>query len=108
MDIYVCSSLSESSPLSVWEAMAMKKAIITTNVGDIKKFIKNGKNGFVVDINNTQTMIKKIKILIQKPKLRNVFGKRSRIIAKNNFDINLFSKKHFMAYRKILNFKTND
>jgi len=107
IDIYVCSSISESSPLSVWEAMSMKKAIVSTDVGDVKKFIKNGKNGFVVNVNDTNIMAKKIKFLIHEPKLRNLFGKRSRIVAKNNFDIKLFSKKHFMAYRKIVNLRTN-
>ena len=35
-------------PLSVWEAMSMEKAIVSTDVGDIKKFINNGNNGLVV------------------------------------------------------------
>jgi len=103
IDIYVCSSISESSPLSVWEAMSMKKAIVSTNVGDVKKYIKNGRNGFVVNVNDSKIMAKKIKLLVQEPKLRNLFGKRSRIIAKNNFDVKLFGKKNFMAYRKTVN-----
>ena len=42
--------LDKSSPLSVWEAMSMEKAIVSTDVGDIKKFINNGNNGLVVRV----------------------------------------------------------
>lgn len=103
MNIYVCSSIKESSPLSVWEAMAMKKAIVSTNVGDMKKFIKNGRNGFVVNVNDPQAMAKKIKLLIQRLKLRNLFGERSRTIAKSNFDVKFCVKKYFLAFHKIVN-----
>jgi glycosyltransferase involved in cell wall biosynthesis len=49
-DIYVCASLSESGPMSVWEAMSMAKPIVTTNVGDVVMYIQDGVNGFVVPI----------------------------------------------------------
>ena len=34
IDIYICSSDNEVSTWSVWEAMSMEKAIISTDVGD--------------------------------------------------------------------------
>ena len=42
IDIYICTSNNEASPLSVWEAMSMEKAIISTDVGDVGKFIDDG------------------------------------------------------------------
>jgi len=44
-DVYVCSSIAEASPISVWEAMSMGKAIVSTDVGDVAKFIKDGVSG---------------------------------------------------------------
>ena len=58
INIYVCTSRYESSPLSVWEAMSMEKAIVSTDVGDIKKFINNGNNGLVVRVGNDKKLAK--------------------------------------------------
>ena len=40
-DVYVCSSKSESSPISVWEAMSMARPIVSTHVGDVPLYIQN-------------------------------------------------------------------
>jgi glycosyltransferase involved in cell wall biosynthesis len=39
MDIYLNSSISDGSPISLLEAMAMKKPIVTTNAGGIPEWV---------------------------------------------------------------------
>ena len=101
MDIYVCTSKNESSPLSIWEAMSMEKAIVSTNVGDVGKFVNDGVNGLIVKVGNINNLAKSIKKLIEKPKLRKKFGKKSRQIAKNKLDIKICGKLHSVAYKAI-------
>ena len=103
MDIYVCTSKNESSPLSVWEAMSMKKPIVSTDVGDVSKYIKHDVNGYIVKANNTIELAKSIKKLIEEPKLRKKFGKRSRQIAKKNFNLKVCRNLHLNAYKMIFN-----
>ena len=102
IDIYVCSSKNESSPLSVWEAMSMSKAIVSTNVGDINKFIINGKNGFIINVGDFNKMADKIYMLIKKPWLRLKFGRYSRKIAIKKLDLKICSQKHIRMYKKVL------
>ena len=104
MDIYVCTSKNESSPLSVWEAMSMEKAIVSKDVGDVSKFIKNGVNGFIVKASNSNDLAKSVKNLILDPKLRKKFGKKSRQIAKNKLDLKVCGKLHSIAYKSIANY----
>ena len=47
-DIFVMTSKFEAGPMTLFEAMSMSKPIISTDVGDVKNFIKNGFNGFVL------------------------------------------------------------
>ena len=47
-NVYICSSKAESSPISVWEAMSMSKPIVSTDVGDVSKYVKNNYNGFII------------------------------------------------------------
>ena len=103
IDIYVCASRYESSPLSVWEAMSMEKAIVSTNVGDINKFITDGSNGFLVNVGDYKSMAFRISQLIDQPKLRHKFGKYSRKVAKKKLDLKICSEHHIKMYKEVLN-----
>lgn len=102
IDIYVCSSVREASPISVWEAMAMEKAIVSTDVGDVNVYIKDGENGFVVPIKNSYALAEKVDILIQSMNLRKKFGKRAREVATKYLDIEVCTRKHIEFYKRIL------
>lgn len=47
-DVFVLPSSIEGFPLSILEAMAMRVAVIASNVGAVSEVINSGKNGFVV------------------------------------------------------------
>jgi len=102
IDIYVCTSNSESSPLSVWEAMSMSKPIIATDVGDISQYIIDGYNGYIVNIGDSTLMAKRVEELIINSELRKSFGERSRAVAVNFLSLTECSKKHLVAYRNCL------
>lgn len=101
VDIYACCSSNESSPLAVWEAMAMKKPIVSTDVGDVNKFIKNGINGYITDVGDSKGLAKGITKLIKKPNLRKKFGNISRKIAINKLNLNLCAKLHSKTFYNI-------
>ena len=102
IDVYVCTSKNESSPLSIWEAMSMQKPIVSTDVGDVKKFIINNVNGFILRVGDKQSLVKSIKKLTENQKLRIKFGKNSRKIAKKELNIKKCIKLHVNAYEEIL------
>jgi len=49
IDVYLCASSSEGFSLSVLEAAACGRPIISTNVGGCEELIRNGENGFLVE-----------------------------------------------------------
>ena len=57
INIYLCTSVSRSSPISIWEAMSMQKAIISNDVGDVPLYINNNINGILVKNNRIQEYI---------------------------------------------------
>jgi len=101
-DVYVCSSIAEASPISVWEAMSMERAIVSTDVGDVAKFIKDGESGFVVPIKNADALAERVGMLVENADLRKKFGTNARKIAVKNLDVNICAKKHADFYRKIM------
>lgn len=103
-DIYVCSSVAEASPLSVWEAMAMGKAIVATDVGDISRFIEHGKSGFIVPPESPEKLAEYVGRLVENPELRAAFGSRAREIAVAELDVSIVARHHAEAYESILNY----
>ncbi|MCG6878487.1 MAG: glycosyltransferase [Deltaproteobacteria bacterium] len=104
-DVYVCSSIHEASPISVWEAMSMGKAIVSTDVGDVKSFIKDGHNGFVVPVRNGKALADKVRVLVEDPYLRESFGKKARETAIKRLDLGVTVRKHVEVYDRCLNLR---
>lgn len=50
LDVFVLSSLSETAPLSLLEAMAAGRAVVTTDCGGPSEWICDGENGAVVPV----------------------------------------------------------
>ena len=102
LDIYACCSPAESSPVSVWEAMAMAKPIVSTNVGDVPLYVRSGHNGYIVDVGDWGTFEECLAKLAADKKSRFEFGQRSRQIAAGKLDISNCAKLHLRAYSKIV------
>lgn len=102
-DIYVCSSIYEASPQSVWEAMAMEKAIVSTDVGAVPDFVKDGENGFVVPARSPAKMAEKIVRFIENPGLRKTCGGNARKTAVKDLDVKVSAAKHKEIYNKLCN-----
>lgn len=100
-DIYVCSSIAEASPISIWEAMSMAKPIVSADVGDVAQFIKNGENGFVVPIKDAFKLADKVRVLIENEKLRKTMGQKSRDVAVKYLDIGICTMKHAHLYNHL-------
>jgi glycosyltransferase involved in cell wall biosynthesis len=104
-DVYVCLSIAEASPISVWEAMSMEKAIVSTDVGDVANFIKDGESGYVVPIKNAPAMAEKVGLFIENANLRKKVGTNARNIAVKHLDVDICAKKHTDFYIEIAKMK---
>ena len=101
-DIYVCSSNAESSPISVWEAMAMEKPVVSTDVGDVSLYVRNGHNGFIVDVGDSTALKERLTSLVNNKDMLREFGHKARQVAVRELDIEKCAQRHFNAYLDIL------
>ena len=101
-DIYVCSSNSEASPTVVWEAMAMKLPIVSTDVGDVQDFVE-GKEpcGYVVPPRVPEKLAGAISTLVENFQERRQFSNRAREIATSELDLDICARRHASVYRDL-------
>ena len=73
-DISLSSSRQEGLPINLIEAMALGNPIVATDVRGNNDLVLDGKNGYLVKLNDSETMAKRICTLIENRELVNEFG----------------------------------
>ncbi|UWN69498.1 glycosyltransferase family 4 protein [Alistipes shahii] len=86
--VYVLPSYHEGTPKSVLEAMAMGRPIVTSDAPGCRETVVNGKNGFLVPVKDVDALENAIVQILDNENLAASFGKESRKMAENIFDVN--------------------
>jgi glycosyltransferase involved in cell wall biosynthesis len=87
-NVFVLPTRADFAPTtSICEAMAMELPIISTNVGGLDKVVIDGKNGFVIPIDNEELLADKLRVLVSSEALRREMGLKGRAIMESEFDI---------------------
>lgn len=100
-DIFILTSLSEGTPVSILEAMASGTPVISSRVGGIPKLVSNGQNGFLFDVDDLDGLCDNIYRLRNNSELRNTLSRNSRKAAEN-FSIKNTCKHYEKIYNEIL------
>lgn len=83
----------EGVPRSTQEAMAIGRAVITTNSVGCKETVVDGVNGYLVPICDAKALIDKMELFIKNPNLIDKMGKESRKIAEQRYNVKDVNKR---------------
>lgn len=103
--VCVFPSFAEALPVSWIEAMALRKAIVASNIGWAKEVIDDDLNGFLVNPKDHKMFAKKILKLLNDSKKREDFGERARKKVERTFSIDIVARQNVDYYRKVLELK---
>ncbi len=100
--IYVLPSYHEGRPRTVMEALAMGRAVITTDAPGCKESIINDVNGYIVPVRNITALTQAMEKFIQQPELISIMGLAGREFAENEYDANKINQTimKFMGVKK--------
>lgn len=85
--VYVLPSYREGTPRSVLEAMAMGRAIITTDAPGCRETVVDGENGLLVRPRDAADLFTAMQRFIRDPALIAPMGRRSLEIARAKYDV---------------------
>lgn len=77
----------EGVPRIILEAMAIGRAIVTTDAPGCRETVIDGENGFLVEPRNVESLYLAMKKFVADPELIRTMGKNSRRIAEQKFDV---------------------
>lgn len=85
--VFVLPSYREGTPRTILEAMAVGRAIITTDAPGCRETVKNGVNGLLVPVRNVQSLVKAMERFVLEPGLAVSMGIESRRFAEEKYDV---------------------
>ena len=91
--VFVLPSYREGVPRSTQEAMAIGRAVITTDVPGCRETVTDGVNGFLIEKWNPQALAEKMIYFIEHPEEIKKMGYESYKIAQDKFDAHKVNKR---------------
>jgi glycosyltransferase involved in cell wall biosynthesis len=89
------SAYGEGVPRSILEALAVGRAVVTTDTPGCRETVIDGGNGFLVPPNDPDSLIRVLKRFVAEPRLAQVMGLTSRRLAEQKFDVHLVNRSMF-------------
>ena len=100
--VCVFPTFAEALPVSWIEAMALKKAIVASDIGWSPEIIEDSVEGFLVHPKNHNLFADRILELLNNQKLRNQFGIEARRKVEQKFSIEVVAKQSSNFYQKLI------
>ncbi|MBN1805934.1 MAG: glycosyltransferase [Sedimentisphaerales bacterium] len=104
-DITVLPSLNEGMPNVLLESMACGVPVIATNICDNPQIVKEGKVGFLVEVDNVKEMVDRINALLNNDNLRKSMGQQARNWVLEKFSTKQLARNTESVYMDILETK---
>lgn len=98
---FVFPSVYESLPLAILEALSFGLPVIASDVGGIPEVVRDGYNGFLFPVGNTDIAAKKIESILLDDGLRRTLSTLARASFEENFQIAVSADKLLKVYDRV-------
>ena len=89
------------TPLKPLEAMAMEKAVVASDVGGLREFIEEGKNGLLFRVDDGDHLVRRCLDLLENPSFMKTLGKNARAWAVQERDWTKVIKLYNKVYSEL-------
>lgn len=80
-DVFVMPSLNEGMSNNLLEALASGLPVLMTPTGGAEELVRDGENGYLIKMQDVDSIVEKLTVLIENPEICDAFGHASRLIA---------------------------
>jgi glycosyltransferase involved in cell wall biosynthesis len=102
VDMVVLPSIGEGLPMTILEALATKRAVISTPVGAIPTVVLHGETGLLVHPGDAEALAEAIVRLGTSPELAAKLGNNGHDLVDAKFSADLMSKQYLALYAEVL------
>jgi glycosyltransferase involved in cell wall biosynthesis len=99
-DVFALPSFVEGLPISMLEAMALGKAVVSTNINGIPEAVKHLETGFLIEPGRVDALVEAIETLKTDEALREKLARTGSEFVLKNFDERLAAQTAWRAYEE--------
>ena len=107
MDVFVLCSLKEGFPNVLLQAMAMRRPVVSADVGGCSEIIDHTKNGILYPSNDLGKFIESIKMLTTDADLATKLGSNAKKTVAEKFSLDKMIEKYATFYSKLSGFQND-
>ncbi|HLR34479.1 MAG TPA: glycosyltransferase family 4 protein [Tissierellales bacterium] len=107
IDVNILTSLSESFPYVILEGAKLKKPVISTKVGGIGDLLKDGYNGYLIEVGAVEELVQYILLFLENKPSMKVMGDNLYRTVNEKFSSKKMGQEHFNIYKKIVETRRN-
>ena len=101
-DVFVLSSLSEGTSMTLLEAMSLSKPCVVTDAGGNPEIVKHMVSGLVVENDNAKAFSDAIFLLLNAPQKQAIMAEHAKEIFDKNFDVKCMNAAYRELYENII------
>lgn len=100
-DVLVCSSRDETMPIAILEAMSLGKGIVTTNVGGVAEWLRDGVNALLVPPEDDRALAQALHRCLKEPGLVKSLGENARQTFLKHFSIDRLGERFSVFFEQL-------
>jgi glycosyltransferase involved in cell wall biosynthesis len=89
-------------PLTILEAMAMEKTVVTSDTGVISEIVQDGETGILVPVNERENISEVLIKLLMDENISTQIGKNARKYVKNFYDWDIIMRQTSNIFEKVI------
>ncbi|MBI4736158.1 MAG: glycosyltransferase family 4 protein [candidate division NC10 bacterium] len=102
LDVVICCSRNEGTPVALIEAMAAGVPVLSTDVGGVSDLIVHGETGWLVPAGDPPALARAIEVLLADPALRHRLAVAARPVALERHDVKGLIRRMEALYEGLL------
>jgi len=99
-DVFALPSFVEGLPISMLEAMALGKAVISTNINGIPEAVKHLETGYLIEPSDVDALVEAIQTLKNDEALREKLARAGSEFVLKNFDERIAAQTAWQSYEE--------
>lgn len=107
-DLLLVPSETESFGLAALEALACEVPVIVTRVGGLPEVVRNGENGYLVNLGDIQTMAERAIEILSDEKKQRQMGRQGRAWAIEQFNTEKVIPQYENLYERVVSNQSGD
>ena len=100
--VFVLSSLEETLPVAIGQAMAARKPVVATRSAGIPFMVKDGQTGYLAEYGDSIGFADGIEAILNDSSLRRAMGNAARKEAEAKYSSESVAKKHLEVYEQAI------